>query len=53
MTLFIPFFKLNDYIIIKLSNILVSAGRIDDLKRAEMDRPFLEKLIQELLPEEK
>jgi len=40
-------------IIIKLSNILVSAGRTDDLKRAETDRPFLEELIQELLPEEK
>ncbi len=40
-------------IIIRLSNILVSAGRIDDLKRAETDRPFLEELIQELLPEER
>ncbi len=40
-------------IIIRLSNILVSAGRIDDLKRAEADRSFLEELIQELLPEER
>jgi len=39
-------------IVLKLSNILVSAGRTDDLKRAETDKPFLKELIKELLPEE-